>query len=335
MTKAVAALPAFAEFVLTRRIPCATLAVAMFTALLWLPAIGSFLPPLVPLVSAIALFIHLLTPGLFALVFFGGGFSFAWQTGLLAAVATSLVNLGLLPGLAMFVLYVVFPVAAAYLLLLPTKGLERSLYNLAVGLGIIILLTLMLGAGHENLSMLEYSNQLLAPFFDPLAKQVPAGVDPKVFQEALAQIRQTSAQVFPGSVTLSAWLVWMGNLLLARRLASRYGFYGGTEQPLASIRFSKRDAIVYVLLMAAVSMLGGTLQYLALNAGIVLSGLFAIQGLAVAHVWLSRRRLKMLSLLLYPMLLMQPVMILPFLVIGLFDVWFDYRGRNTPASGGM
>lgn len=335
MTKAVAALPAFAEFVLTRRIPCATLAVAMFTALLWLPAIASFLPPLVPLVSALALFIHLLTPGLFALIFFGGGFSFAWQAGFLAAMATSLVNLSLLPGLAMFILYVAFPVASAYLLMQPTKGLERSSYNLAVGLGMIILLTLLLGAGHENLSMLEYSNRLLAPFFEPLTKQVPAGIDPKVFQEAMEQVRQTSAQVFPGSLTLSVWLVWTGNLLLARRLASRYGFYGGTERPLASIRFGKRGAFICVLLVVAASMLGGTLQYLALNAGIVLSGLFAIQGLAVAHVWLSRRRLKMLSLLLYPMLLMQPVMILPFLVIGLFDVWFDYRGRNNPASGGM
>ncbi|MFQ5356703.1 MAG: hypothetical protein ACE5DY_09525, partial [Mariprofundaceae bacterium] len=167
MSRAATRLPAFAEFVLTRRLPCATLAVIMFTAILWLPATGSLIPAFTAPASMLALLIHLLTPGLFALVFFGGGSSFALQSGLIAAIAASMVNFSLLPGLAMYILYVVLPVSAAYILMLP-KGLERSAYSMSAGLGILILLVLLLGANSANLSLQEYSDHLLAPFFTPL-----------------------------------------------------------------------------------------------------------------------------------------------------------------------
>jgi hypothetical protein len=37
---------------------------------------------------------------------------------------------------------------------------------------------------------------------------------------------------------------------------------------------------------------------------------------------------------LYVVLLIQPVMLLPFTVTGLLDTWFDYRRRMKPANGG-
>ncbi len=333
MSRAAARLPAFAEFVLTRRLPCAALAVIMFTAILWLPATGALVPAFASPASVLAFLIHLLTPGLFALVFFGGGSSFALQSGLIAAIAAGLVNFSLLPGLAMFVLYVVFPVSSGYILMLP-RGLERSAYSMAAGLGILILLILLLAAGSANMSLQEYSDHLLAPFFTPLTEQIPAGEDGQLFLQAIKQMRETSSLVFPGSMTIFVWLVWMGSTLLARRLASRFGFYEGSAQPLASIRFNQKLAMICFMFLLGAMMLGGTLQYLTLNAGIVLAGLFAMQGLAVTYVWLSARKLRVLNWFLYPMLLMQPVMIFPFLIIGLFDVWFDYRGKINPVIGG-
>ncbi|MFQ5356482.1 MAG: DUF2232 domain-containing protein, partial [Mariprofundaceae bacterium] len=164
--------------------------------------------------------------------------------------------------------------------------------------------------------------------------QIPADQDGQLFLQAIKQIREMSVLVFPGSMTIFVWLVWMGNTLLARRLATRFGFYEGSAQPLASICFNEKLAMVCLFFLIAAMMLEGTLQYLSLNAGIVLAGLFAMQGLAVTYVWLSARKLRVLNLFLYPMLLMQPVMIFPFLIIGLFDVWFDYRGKINPVIGG-
>ncbi len=335
MTRSAATLPAFAGLILGRRLPCAILGLAMFSAILWLPKAGASLLPMAPLATALGLFIHLLTPGLFAMVFFGGGFAFSLQAGLLASILTGLINLSLLPGWLLLVLYVLLPVLSSYLLL-ASRGIERSLYCLSIGLGIAVLLALALGASNTDLSLQAYTDQLLAPFFAPFAEQIPAGVDAQAFREALSSVRQTTVMIFPGAMTLFAWLIWMGNVLLARRLAKYYGFFNGPELPLSGVHFSKRDSLVFSLLLLIAALLtGGTIQYLALNASIALAGLFVVQGLAVTLVWLNRRGIRMLTLLLFPILVVQPVMILPFIILGLFDVWFDYRGKNHPANGGI
>jgi len=334
MARSAATLPAFASLILGRRLPCAILGVVMFSAILWLPKAGASILPIAPIASALGLFIHLLTPGLFALVFFGGGFVFSLQAGLLASILTGLINLSLLPGLLLLVLYVLLPILSSYLLL-TSRGIERSLYCLSAGLGIVILFILLLGSGNTGLSLQAYTGQLLAPFFAPFTEQIPAGVDAQAFREALSSVRQTTVMIFPGTMTLFVWLIWMGNVLLARRFAKYYGFFSGPELPLSGVHFSKRDSLVFSLLLLIATLLTGTIQYLALNASIVLAGLFIVQGLAVALVWLNRRGIRMLTLLLFPILVVQPVMILPFIILGLFDVWFDYRGKNHPANGGI
>lgn len=334
MSRSAVALPAFAGLILGRRLPCAMLGVVMFSAIMWMPKTGVLFPPIAPIGTLLGLVIHMLTPCLFTLVFFGGGLAFSLQAGLLASVAVSLLDFTLMPGLMLFSLYVLLPVLSAFLLFSP-RGIERSIYSLSSTLAIAVLLLLLLGSANSDLSLQGYTNQLLEPFFAPFSEQIPDGVDAQAFKEALASIRHSTVMIFPGAMALFAWLIWTGNMLLARWLAKYYGFFNGPECALTDVHFNKRDSLIFALIILLAALLnGGTIQYLSLNAAIVMAGLFAMQGLAVALTWLNKRGIRFLTLMIFPVLFVQPVMILPFIITGLLDVWFDYRGKNHPANGG-
>jgi uncharacterized protein YybS (DUF2232 family) len=91
---------------------------------------------------------------------------------------------------------------------------------------------------------------------------------------------------------------------------------------------------VFAGLAAAAALGTGSVQYLAVNCTLIAAGMLAVQGVAVAHVWLASRQLQIVGALVYVMLLIQPAMVLPFVVIGLLDIWFDYRRVDSPENGG-
>jgi len=56
--------------------------------------------------------------------------------------------------------------------------------------------------------------------------------------------------------------------------------------------------------------------------------------LAVVHTWLWWRQVHLTAALMYLALLIQPTIGLPFAVLGLLDVWFDFRRGMRPVDGG-
>ena len=121
-------MPAAVEFVLTRRVPCALLAVVMFSAAWWLPCSLQDMQLLAWMFALLAIGIHLLTPGLFALITLGGGSGFALQVAALSAVGVGLAA-GMQPlvGLLMLLLYGVMPIAAGRQLGAPRGWLRRPI----------------------------------------------------------------------------------------------------------------------------------------------------------------------------------------------------------------
>jgi len=75
------------------------------------------------------------------------------------------------------------------------------------------------------------------------------------------------------------------------------------------------------------------LHYIAVNAAILIGGLLAAQGVAVGHSWLKAKGMLLSIAMMYFMLIIWSILIIPFVIIGLMDIWFDYR-RNIPAVGG-
>lgn len=311
-------LPPFAQWVITRRIPCAVLATLMYGSVLAFAGSALSIPLLV---------LHLLTPTLFALITLGGGLAFAMQVSVLAGIAVSLISYGELgPGLLLMILYGALPTLAASTL--ATKGgVSKSGLNLAIGLITTMLVVLLTGAASQDGSAMQYVQQLLAPLFEASRQE---GMDPTM----LEQIEGMTAWLFPGLTALCVWLVWWGDVILARNIATYFGFYKGDTRPVSDFCLPRKVAYGFMLLMVVANFAGGTPQYLAVNAGLVFAGLLAAQGLAVVHTWLYAKRLQIAAIVMYVMLLIQPVMVLPFAMIGLLDIWFDYRRNIIPADGG-
>jgi len=320
MTQDMRAMPPAAEWILTHRLPCALLAVLTFGMALWLAGTALSIPLLA---------LHLLTPALFALITLGGGITFGVQVAAIAAVSVSLAaHASLEPGLMLLMLYGLLPILAAASLNAP-GGMSRSAQHLAIGLGVAMLAALLVGTASQDVTARAFVEQGLSPLFDAMQGQRDMDV------ELLNRIRHTTVWIFPGLMTLSLWVVWWGNVLLARNIATYYGFFRGDTLPFNALRLNPKIAYLFLALALAGAMTQGTLQYLAVNVALLIAGLLAAQGLAVAHTWLQMRRMQMLAVLMYIVLLIQPVMVLPFTVVGLFDIWFDYRRNITPANGGQ
>jgi len=311
--------PAF-EWTLTHQLPCALLAVLMFGIGLWFA--GTTLS--IPLLA-----LNLLTPALFALITLGGGMKFGVQVAALAAVLISLAaRASLEPGLLLLTLYGLLPILAAASLNGP-GGMSKSAQHLAIGLGAAMLASLLAGAAGQDVTARVFVEQGLSPLFN--AMQGQQNID----AELLNRIRHVTVSVFPGLMALSLWVVWWSNVLLARNIAMYYGFFRGDTLPFNALRLNSKVAYLFLALALASAMTQGTLQYLAINTSLLIAGLLSVQGLAVVHTWLQARRMQLLAVLMYIVLLIQPVMVLPFIVIGLFDIWFDYRRNITPANGGQ
>ncbi len=334
MDSAARTLPPAAQFVLTHRLPCAVLAVLMFTTVLWLPGLAQGIPLLGAMLPLLALGLQVLTPALFALILLGGGTGFAGHVALIASAASGLIaNMSVLVGLVMLTLYAMLPIFSA-LALGRRDGLERSAQRLAVGLGMAVLLALGFGATSRGVPLQTFSGQVLAPFFDALTAQHVDGMDAAASTQMLGELQRMVTAIFPGVTAFSLWLTWWGNIMLARSLAMRYGFYSGDMRPLSRLRFGKTLAYGLSITLALATLASGTVQYVCGNAAILLGGIVAIQGLAVAHAWLKARSMQLMTVLMYMILLMQPAMVLPFVVMGILDMWFDYRRIDAPADGG-
>jgi len=319
MTQELHTMPPVAKWILTHRLPCALLIVFTFGMALWFAGTALSIPLLA---------LHLLTPTVFALITLGGGITFAMQVALLAAILTSLTaHVSLEPGLILLTLYAALPILAAASLNNP-GGMSRSAQHLAIGLGMAMLATLIAGAMSQDVSARAFVGQGLSPLFNAMQGQQ------EMDAVLLSRLRHITIELFPGLMALSLWLVWWSNVLLARNIAMYYGFFRGDAQPTHALRLNPKLAYLFLAITAAGAMMQGTIQYLAINIGLLIAGLLSAQGLAVAHTWLQVRRLQMIAVLMYIVLLIQPVMLLPFTVIGLFDTKFDYRRNMKPDNGG-
>jgi len=326
------AMPAAATFILTHRLPCAALMILMLMAALWFPALLHKLPAmLVMLATTIGLGLHILVPGLIALITFGGGPAFAMQVAAIASLGvTALAGFSLLPGLVVLTVYGLLPILAA-MTEMRVDGIRRSAQYLALALGGVVLVGLVAEASFQNMGLREFVASVLAPIFDALQTQMPIG-DPEAVH-MIEQARQMTVSFLPGMVALGLWFVWWGDIVFARNIAVKYGFYQGSKSDLLQLRFGKSLAYAFMALLALVNLGAGDVQYVAINTAILLGGLLAAQGVAVSHCWLKAKGMALVISLMYLMLFIWSVMIIPFVIIGLLDIWFDFR-RKVPAVGG-
>jgi len=325
-------MPPLFSFVLTHRLPCATLMLLMLMSAVWLPMLGDSSSTFVAmLMTTIGLSLHILAPALVALITFGGGLVFGIHVAALTAIGvTAMAGFALLPGLVVFVVYGLIPIMAATLMM-RADGVRRSAQYMAFGLGGLTLVGLMVAAGMQDTGIRGLIDGLLAPMFEGVQQQIPAG-EPQAVQ-VIESSRKMMVEVLPGLIALGLWFSWWGDVVLARNIARKFGFYQGEATSLLSLGFGKAVAYLFLALLVTLNLGSGELHYIAVNAAILVGGLLAAQGVAVGHSWLKAKGMLFSIALMYLILIIWSVLIIPFVIIGLMDIWFDYR-RNMPAVGG-
>lgn len=151
----------------------------------------------------------------------------------------------------------------------------------------------------------------------------------QAMKEALNDMKSVVARFWPGLAAASLLgFVWM-NVWLSDRLLCRYGLQGFQFGDLS--RWSLPEPLVWLPVSA-----GGlvVLPYfgprtVGINLLIFLSLVYFFQGLAIVSFYVKKYGLsRLMRLLLYSLICIQTYMIIIVAMVGLFDVWADFRRLN-------
>jgi len=136
------------------------------------------------------------------------------------------------------------------------------------------------------------------------------------------------SQYITGVVVAGTLVSLLMSLMLGRWWQGLLYNAGGFDEEFSHFRLLPRDGIVFVVLMALGVLLDGAFAELVWNLDIQVLLLFFIVGISVVHVVLKNRSgSRYLLGFFYIAVFFVPHLILPLVLIGLSDVWMDWRHR--------
>jgi hypothetical protein len=321
-------MPRALDFFLTKRVPCALLAVMMLTSAYWFNVLFGNIPLLGFLFVLVGMLLHLAVPGLFALVMFGGGLKYSLQVGGIAALSVLLLSSGSFYAMLIFMaLFVALPVMTA--VVIQRQGLGKAAWLLALGLFLAVVLALTISSNAESIE--AFVNQLFKPIFDNMVASLPPGETEAVLQ--IHQLQAMMVEIFPGILAFGLWVFWWGFILYARKTAVKYSFYQGDNSEILTLLLPKQLVYVLLVFIGLANIAAGDVQYVALNGVLVIAGLVSVQGVMVVHTWLKSREMLNTIIVMYVMLFFWSFIVVVFVLIGLLDIWFNFR-RNLVSTTG-
>jgi len=162
-----------------------------------------------------------------------------------------------------------------------------------------------------------------------------AGVSPetRMLEESLTSIIPMVVRILPGASLASALLTSWLNVLVAKR------FCTVRQLPLpawgAWAKWRAPEFLVWIVILSGFALLLPVQQFkiFALNALIVLGTVYLFQGLAIIAFYFERWRLpRILRAIFYGFLVLQQFASLGAVLLGFFDVWFDFRRLTKKAA---
>jgi len=318
-------LPRTLEVILANRFSAAALVVTFFAAAVWLPV---FIAGNIPILAGmIALSLHMLTIVLLCCVHYGGGSRYAFEVGLLATIGVFFVSsLNEQIALLFLLAYVIIPWFASSLLVLK-NGLNRSVVLISACCCLVFIVLAVVS------DVQEVVKQNVALLFDAVRAQ-QAALGGEGTQESVQKMEDLFVLILPAALMQVVWLMWLWAVLAGRMLALRYQFYTGDTTMMSSFSMHRVYAGFSLILLIAVFVFSGYMQYIFLSLLLFVAGLFAFQGVIVAREWLKKRNSHFAVGVMYVVLFIQPMMLVPFVMIGFLDVHFDYRCAMQKTSGG-
>lgn len=287
--------------------------VALFLAFIFFPVIG-------------------MLPGLFAPV---PGAFFTLKSGRRTGIAIVLATSALLAVVSDPVTVLIYLMQTAVMslalpeFLIRLKGGARAVvYTVAINLALIMIAAGVYGYRtgadlHNKVTkVVEASIVQTAAFYQ---KAGIKGDELKAMQDSMHQAGALIVTIYPALVTVTLGMVACLNLIVISRIASRVRLpvYLGDFK-----KYRNPEPLVWVLIVAGFGVLAQqNLVYLAaLNLVIVVSALYAVQGLAVvSHYFRKYAVPKFVRIISCLFLIFQPFMVLAVAALGVFDLWGDFR----------
>ncbi|MDQ6961189.1 MAG: DUF2232 domain-containing protein [Mariprofundaceae bacterium] len=315
-------LPRGIEAILANRFSSALLVVMFFAGAVWSPILlAGFMPMLSGMVIVS---LHVLTMALICCILYGGGSRYGLEVGLIAtAVVFVAFSFNQLLSLSFLVFYVLIPLMASSFIMMK-DGLNRSLMLIVTSCCVLLVMVALFGDLANDIK------QLVTWQFEMMSQMKMA----TEMQDLIPKIKSMLELVLPAMFMGFVFFLWTWAMLLGRWFALRYQFYVGDKRKLASFSMSREYAAFLIVLLLAIFIFSDGIFYISLNLLLFVAGLFAFQGVLIAREWLKNRRSNFGVGMMYVVLLIQPLMLMPFVVLGLLDLHFDYRCLKKGISGG-
>ena len=155
------------------------------------------------------------------------------------------------------------------------------------------------------------------------------GDDLKAMQSSMQQAGELIVTIYPALITVVLGMIAVMNLLVLALVALRLG------QPFNMVgdfkKYRNPEPLVWVLIIAGFGMLvpQEVVFHASRNVLIVVSTFYAVQGFAVmSHFFHKYQVPKWVRFIGYLLLIFQPFMVLAVAVLGVFDLWGDFRSPN-------
>jgi hypothetical protein len=168
-----------------------------------------------------------------------------------------------------------------------------------------------------------------AEWLQALLKPILAGAPPEVDVKAISGNISKVARYMSGMV-VGSWVIFLVLILLMARWWQDMLFNpGGFRGEFLTMRMHAGLAYVAVAAMLVAAMQDGTVGEIASNLGVQFLLLYTFGGLAVMHGLVSKPGSgSFLMAGLYVMLFFVPYLALPVALVGVSDVWLDWRRRQ-------
>lgn len=201
-------------------------------------------------------------------------------------------------------------------------------YTVAVNLGAILLLAAVYAVTQGANPHAQAVKAINASVSQVAALYEQAGIkgdDLKALQQGMQQAGALIGRVYPSLMVVSLAIIAGLNLLLLTKFSARLPRLPATGEFKS---FKNPEQLVWVLIAAGFAMLVKNQQVTtaALNVLVVTVSLYFIQGMAVIIHFFTRFTVpKLVRVLFYLFLALQPYLVVAVAALGLFDIWGDFR----------
>jgi len=210
-------------------------------------------------------------------------------------------------------------------------GARSVVYSVAVNLLVILAVIAVYGfatGGDLHTKVIKGVNTSILQTATVYQKMGITGDELKALQDSMRQAASLIVTVYPALVTVGLGMIAALNIGVVSRIGARFRVpvYLGDFR-----KYRNPEPMIWLLIIAGFALLvPENLVYLsALNITIVLCALYSVQGFAVLSHFFSRFSVpKYARIILSLLLILQPFLVLAVTVLGIFDLWGNFRSPH-------